>query len=247
MPPPHPGEPDADEQALLAALDRVLAGMLETKALVPRAPSVLPPLLALLRQPAPSRKALAERLTQDVGLAAEVLRLARSPLYYRAEPVDSLDAALALIGLDGLRLVMARTVLRPLYDAQGDGLLARAAPLAWTQSEGQAQAATALAVEHGLDRFDAYMLGLLAGIGRMALLRLLDREGLRPTWPMSQGQDAALSVRSRRLLGRLLATWGITPGLSQAAQVLASQHPAAVGTLPWLVEASELGTVPGRP
>jgi len=235
MPGPFPGDPTTDQLAWLVQVDQRLHQLEDVHTLVPRAPAVTPQLLAILRQASPSIQALSLRLQQDAGLASEVLRMARSPFYGSSRSVDTLEAALQLIGFDGFRLVLSRTLLRPIYSVQGEHrLTARAAPRAWAQAEQLAQRAATLAIEHDLDRHDAYLLGLLDPLSRLALLRLIEREGYPLEWPLTQGMDAELTFRSRRLLVRLLSGWTLSPSLARVAEALQGTGPALEGTWLWL-------------
>lgn len=229
------------ERAWLRPLDQQLqAGTLPPDAL-PRMPSVIPQLLGLLRQQHPSRAAMVQQVQKDVLLTGEVLRIARSP-FYGTQPVETLESALDRIGTSGLQSAMARLLLKPVFDAQGDGLLAQATQRLWQHSDYKALLCSDLAGKAGADRFEGYLAGLLHDAGWLALLRLMDRAGMKPDWPLSQALDAALDRRKDRLFGRLTAGWDLTAGLSALSRHLADPRGAAPTLLAPLQQADRQAT-----
>ena len=94
--------------------------------MLPRAAALIPQLLAMLRQSDLPVPAIAERLSKDAVLTAEVMRLASSPFYRAQGCVNDLARAISLIGMRGLNTVISRVVLKPIYDAAPGPLSARA-------------------------------------------------------------------------------------------------------------------------
>jgi hypothetical protein len=220
---PHHGAPTAAERAALAPLDALLARPAWPADLLPRAPAVIPQLLGLLRQEMPSRAAIVQQIGKDVVLAAEVLRMARSPYYRSRAEIDTLDAAVTLLGTSGLQSAIARVVLKPVFDTQAGGLAGRSARRAWELAEREAEACADLAAQAGIERFEGFLAGLLHGTGRTALLRTLDRAGIEPASPWSLAFDHALEDRADRMFGRLALGWQITPALSELAAAVAQR------------------------
>src|SRR5438034_1054601 len=118
---------DGAETRGLAWLDGLVDAARAPAELLPRAPAVVPQLLSLLRQGDASLGALSQRVAKDVMLTAEVLRQASSVAYRGDHAVIDVEQALALLGTEGLRQVIARVVLRPLFDGHVGPLSARAA------------------------------------------------------------------------------------------------------------------------
>jgi len=229
--PPALDQPMSEaENAVLQVLDDHLAADRLPADLVPRAAGVVPQLLALMRQESPSRTVMVQQVLKDPLLTAEVLRVARSS-HYGGRPVDTLDTALDRIGTIGLQTATARVLLKPVFQAQGDGLAARAAPRVWHRSEQKSMRCAELAARTGGDRFEGLLAGLLHDIGWLALLRLLDRTGLAVVWPASHALDAALDRRKDALFGRLAAGWDLGPALAALATAL-QQAPLASVNLP---------------
>lgn len=217
-----------------ASLDRVIAQPQLPDELLPRAASLIPQLLAMLRQTALPVPALAQQIQKDVALAAEVLRLASSP-YYRAQgAVTDLQQAITLIGEAGLQSVIARVVLKPIFEAAPGPLSARAGARLWDHSETLAASAAQSAQAAGLPAFDGYLAGLLHDAGWTIALRVIDRAGIELALPPSADFAVKATRRAHRLFGLAAQRWNITPGFAAvAADALA--HPLAQSELPLAV------------
>jgi len=239
VPSPQDGELRATERPLLDAIEATLNQPTLPAGLVPRAPAVIPQLLSLLRHPDSNREELVDRVSKDMVLAAEVLRLARSPYYRTSSEIDSLSKAVSMIGISGLKSAIARVVLKPLYDAKAGGLAAQASARNWPLAEHQSECCAALTTAIGLDRFEGFLAGMLHNTGRTALLRIIDRTGLPLAWPCSSALDQALQQQSHRLYGRFMVEWQITAPLAQAGQTLAAEADAPPQSLAWAVLESE--------
>jgi HDOD domain len=229
---PGDGALTAPEQRGLAALDKTLALPALPDELLPRSAALIPQLLAMLRQTDLPVSALAQRVSKDVLLTAEVLRLASSP-YYRAQgEVRDLAQAIAMIGVVGLQKVIARVVLKPIFDSAAGPLSAAAASRLWDHAEALAHHASEHARQAGLPPFDGYLAGLLHSSGWTVALRVLDRDPL--PLPPSQAFAIACTERAHRLFGQAARRWDITPGFNALgrdalAQPLAtSQQPLAM-------------------
>jgi hypothetical protein len=216
----EPG-PSAAEQRALHALDTWSRTPTAAGEGLPRPRTLLPQLLALLRRDDVALGQLAQQVARDGALVAEVLRLARAVARGGSgDPVD-LSQAIARLGRSGLNAAIARVLLRPLFDASGDGLLARASARLWQHAEVKAQRCSALAPPLGVDPFEAYLAGLLHNSGWAAVLHALDRDGARGPSPAplprrcTPGFAAALPARCDRFFGRL--GWDVTAPLAALA------------------------------
>jgi hypothetical protein len=156
-------------------------------------------------------------VAKDVQLTAEVMRLASSP-YYRAQgAVSDLGQAITLIGVSGLNTVIARVVLKPIYEAAAGPLSARAAARLWEHADVLASHTSAQAVQAGASAFDGTLAGLLHSCGYSVSLRLLDRSGVALTLPPSAAFCAAVDERAHRLFGLAAQRWNITPAFGAFA------------------------------
>ena len=219
------------EQQAFNALDETLALSELPETLLPRAAALIPQMIALVRQTDLPTPAIAKQVSRDAQLAAELMRLASSP-YYRAQgDVTNMEQAINLIGLQGLQTVIARVLLKPIYQASPGGLSALAAPRLWEYSEALSRHAASLAEPADQPVFDAYLAGLLHGTGWTVALRVLDRAGIVLDLPPSEPFALRMAESVHRLFGLAAQRWEITLGFVAFAQdarrngIAASTHP----------------------
>jgi HD-like signal output (HDOD) protein len=139
----------------------------------PRRPLLLPELLGAVNDPESSQTRWAAIVTQDPVLAGDVLRVANSP-YYRtsAEPVEDLRKALRLLGTDGLRSVIATSVMQPVFRCL-PGSFEKFPPIVWDQAVRTALAAHAHARRVAqVDPGVAHLAGLVVALGQIVVFRL---------------------------------------------------------------------------
>ena len=217
LPPPWGPEVSAEAVRALPAvvlLNAALRAPELDERWLPRAASLVPQLMRLLRQSDATQGALVDLISRDVVLTAEVLRLASGSFYASRGPVRDLGDALARLGQNGLQAAMARVVLRPLFAAERAPELAPLQSLLQAHTDWQADALAAAAVAQGLDHFDGYLAGLLHGAGWQALLRIVAAaEGGWAALGPSPALAAVLAKRAHRLFGRAAQDWGLTPAL----------------------------------
>lgn len=142
---------------------------------VPRVPKVLPTLLRGLRDEHSSTQDLAGLIEQDITLLAEALKVANSALHQRSTPVTGTDEAVQVLGLHGLRLLVARVAFRPVLGPDAGPLTRHGAQRVWEQAEACSQASRDLAPGRGLDPFEAYLAALAFNVGQLVALRMADR------------------------------------------------------------------------
>ena len=220
--------------------------------LVPRVPAVIPQLLRSLRDDSMSNAELSRILSQDVVLVAEVIRGANSPYYRPNAPVRTVEAALMLLGQNGMRLLLARVAFRPVISAQGGRLARLAAPRVWRHAEKCALAANLLAPRLGANPFEAYLAGLMQNVGMIVALRLFDQLYPDAVLPQSDQFHAALAEQARTLSSRIALMWefpqavadaiaqAVQPGMSALARTLVTAD--RIAKLRMLVDAGQLDT-----
>lgn len=227
------GDPTPAEQRVLDAIDAVLAAPTLPEALLPRAATAIPQLLALLRQTDLPVPALAERIARDPVLSAEVLRLASSAFYRAQGEVADLRHAIVLVGEAGLKRVIARLLVKPVFEATPGPLGSRAAPRLWEHAQALAPQLASAAQAAGLPAFDGYLVGLLHGSGWGIALRIADRADAALPLPPTSAFAVACAARAHRLFGLAARRWPITPGFAAVADdacqqpLDASAHPLA--------------------
>ena len=212
--------PDPAALQMLERLDRVIASDILSQQLLLRAPEVVPQLMRSLRDEAYSSVDVARRISRDTVLTAEVIRLASNTLRSADMAAVNLAQAVAVIGTQGLRQVIARVVLRPLFAAHGDTLSARAAPHIWADADKKARLCAMLAAGGACDPLDAYLAGLLHNAGWSAALRAIDGQSAAAlpaaSWAHPDIVDA-LFLRRDRLFAKLVPAWQVGPALDALA------------------------------
>lgn len=174
--------------------------------LVPRVPEVVPQLLRSLGDEDASSSELARQVAQDVVLVAEVIREANSAYYRPITPVKNAEAAIVMLGQNGLRMLLARIAFRPIVNMQAEGFAKRAAPRIWDQSVKCALAASLMAPGLTAGVFESYLAGLMQNVGLMVALRLADRTHPGSV-PADTGFGAALLAASREISAGIAAHW----------------------------------------
>lgn len=206
-----------EEHDALEAVAKTLALPEMPDNLLPRAAALIPQLIALVRQTALPTPAMAQRIGKDAVLAAEVMRLASSPYYRIQGDVTDLEQAIALIGLQGLQTVIARVLLKPIYQAAPGPLSGRAGPRMWEHSEAMARHTAIVSGPAGLSVFDGYLAGMLHDTGWIAAFTIIDRAGLTLPNAPSLAFAAALADQVHQLFGLAAQRWEITPGFTALA------------------------------
>ena len=121
------GQRAADASSAPNFINDIAAGKVE----LPTIPRVVQRLIAALRDPDVDTRKIGEALSQDPVLSAKVLRLANSSFFGGQRSMASIDAAVALIGIQALnRLIVACGVVVVVQGHSGHrpaGLLARRA------------------------------------------------------------------------------------------------------------------------
>jgi HD-like signal output (HDOD) protein len=163
--------------AQLAELEpatRVL-GDLELQAkYLPRRPSLLPRLMTAINSDSNSMREMARIIGEDGTLLAGLLRLANSASFRLSgnKPIESLEKAVALVGTDGLRSLVATALLHPVMTGTG-GPFSSFAEATWEHSQHSAACAElhAARIERA-DAFSARLLVLLLGLASNAVFRI---------------------------------------------------------------------------
>ena len=169
--PASPATADASAAEAAFAHLRMVAQRFDVRRM-PRLPALVPQLMAAMRREDADAAEIATLLSRDPTLAGDVMRVARSAHYARAQPPSGLRQAVQLIGNDGLRQVVLGTVMRPIL--RGDaGLPGHAmASRLWAQAESRAWLCARLAPGIA-DAAEAQLAGNVAGTGVAALSRMV--------------------------------------------------------------------------
>jgi HD-like signal output (HDOD) protein len=210
------------EHAKVAA---AAAGVLQSAAAdqryVPRRPLLLPRLLRAMSDAATSRRELAQIISGDASLVANLLKLANSPLYrLNSQPVESVDRALAVLGTDGVRSLVAVALVQPVFQSTS-GEFSRFAETIWEHACRAGTAAEMRAVTMASpDPFAAQLLALVTGLGEIVVFRVaLEQYASRPTLaPNATAIAALLEAHEGRVARRIASSWELPFGILEALE-----------------------------
>jgi HD-like signal output (HDOD) protein len=216
----------AGDAGFLAATEATLAGFSAQPQRLPRRPQLLPQLLGALRDEETSAREFAELISRDPTLAGSLLRVANSPVYrLQAMPVESLDRAVALVGTEGLRQLVAVALMQPVMRTQ-DSTLGALPELLWEHTQRSSQAvAQAWRGRLADDIFSGQLLAMVHGLGAIVVLRCVGQQLLQSGagLPSPQCMAGLLQAWSPRIGALVAREWELSERLNQALADLADQ------------------------
>ncbi|HQW08383.1 MAG TPA: HDOD domain-containing protein [Steroidobacteraceae bacterium] len=217
-----------------------------TRASLPRRPLLLPQLLRAVNDPETSRRELAGIIARDPALAGDLLRLANSPFYrLTAKPVESIDRAVAVLGTEGLRRLVAAAIMQPVFRVR-TGHFSRFPDTTWDHAFRAGIAAeTFAALVDDSDPFAAQLLALLLGLGaiivfRAAMERYVGQGGLAPSPELIA---LLIDTQAPRAAHAVAASWELSQGVLTA--ITEQREEAAIETLSPLGRSVRLGRLTG--
>jgi HD-like signal output (HDOD) protein len=179
----------------------------------PRRPMQLPKLMQALNDSEATRKDLVRLILEDPTLAGSVLQRANSAFYrVSPEPVENMDRAVVMLGIDGLRGLLAAAILQPVFRVPR-GSFEKFATVTWEQAERASIAAEKHAkLMPGTDPFVAQLLGLLSLLANIVLFRLtMDKYREHPDLlPRAEVFICAIQSHRQRMARLIASTWELT-------------------------------------
>jgi HD-like signal output (HDOD) protein len=163
----------ADHAHVMELVDQALGDAAEQLQYFPRRPRMLPKLLQALNDEESTRHALVRLILEDPTLAGTTLKRANNAFYrMSAQPVESLDRAVALLGVEGLRGLVSTAILQPVFRLP-KGFFDRFADVSWEQAQRCAASAHRYAQSMDADDpFVAQVLGVLPSLASLVLFRM---------------------------------------------------------------------------
>jgi HD-like signal output (HDOD) protein len=154
-------------------------------------------LMALVRRENTSFREAADLLKSDASMTAEVLRLANSPMTGLRFPTTSLLQALSVMGVNRIAsLTTTLCVGRLLKPLAKLPLMRRC----WRHNLATALIAAQWSSEYKVDAERAYTFGMLAGLGRLALL-VSDPEVYSRLAERAEAENLPLEMLENRFFG----------------------------------------------
>ncbi|PWB47722.1 MAG: histidine kinase [Nitrosomonadales bacterium] len=134
---------------------------------VPSLSAVVMEVLASFDKPDIDIAGLAQKISQDQGLTARVLRVANSPFYGMSTKIGSVQEAVVVLGFHSVRALVAAAGIIGQFPDSGHQCFDRTG--FWRHGIGTAACAQTLARSLGQNQALAFTAGLLHDIGKLAL------------------------------------------------------------------------------
>ncbi len=215
-------EAPGDDEALAELERRLSDGELDE---LPRQPLSLPMLLRALSDDSSDRKNVTDIILRDPALTDQLLQVANSPYFRHGDKtIESVDQAVFMLGVDGIRNVVSAAVMRPMMAARNSGE-ALFAKRVWRWGLSSARASELIAKIHGTDTSAHFMAGLLPAMAYLTLYRELQRicrarQNSAPAPALIRQAMTRYQWTTSQLLAK---AWNLPPRFS--ALLLAAERP----------------------
>ena len=195
---------------------------------IPRRPSLLPKLLSTVNDPQAAMVEISRIIAQDPALTGNLLRIANSSMYrVSSMPVESIERAVTLVGVQGIRSIIATALLQPVMTS-GSGAFSRFPELVWEHTLYAASASEQHAVNvEQSEPFVSRLIGLLYGLSAIVVFRIVrDQFAAQPHLNPNPGSIARmLETWVAPTAGRIAASWELPERVQYAleSQTLAAE------------------------
>jgi HD-like signal output (HDOD) protein len=195
-----------------------LASITDKPNYAPRRPLQLPKLVQAMNNEDVSRRELAHIIASDPGLAASLFRLANSPFYRVSNsPIENLDRAVALLGIEGMRSLVAAALMQPVFDVQGGGFT-KFGDVTWQHTLASASAAESHAVMlESADPFAAQLLALMTGLATIVVFTVtIDEYQSRHLQPHPRVLMALIESQTAQVARQVAGSWQLSDRIMTA-------------------------------
>ena len=136
----------------------------------PLRPALMMQLLAAVNDPGTASDKLSRMVAHDPVLSADVLRLANSSLHRTTTtPIETIQRAIVVCGVDALRGMLAAAMMRPVFRATSRNF-PRLPRMLWERTERASRAAELYALEtRPEERFESQLAVLLSALGPLVV------------------------------------------------------------------------------
>ncbi|MGA2247045.1 MAG: HDOD domain-containing protein [Verrucomicrobiota bacterium] len=173
-------------------------------------PTVLVKVMELAKDPNADLDAIGALLRNDGLLAANIIRISNSPYYAPATVHGNLSAAINFIGVKEVIRVVSLSLAQQIFARNLPGYGISAADY-WSGSVAAALLMEVLAGHTGLDREDAFTVGILHAIGRVFIDRVIAERRFSIYWdgqqPIQDWERSAVGFDFAEAGSMLLEHW----------------------------------------
>ncbi len=220
--------PDPEHAPVFKKVAEILERIEAKPEYIPRRPSLLPKLMSTVNDPQAAMVEISRIIAQDPALTGNLLRIANSAMYrVSSQPIESIDRAVTLVGVQGIRSIIATALLQPVMSA-GSGSFSKFPELVWEHTLYAASAAELHAVHvEKSEPFVSQLIGLLYGLSAIVVFRIVrDQFAAQPHLSPNPGSVARLlETWVAPTAGRIAASWELPERLQIAleSQTLAAE------------------------
>jgi HD-like signal output (HDOD) protein len=212
-----PAQPPGHAEVVAATIAALVTAATEPR-YAPRRPMLLPQILKAVSDNDTSRRELANMIARDPALVGSLLKLANSPFYrVNAQPVESVDRAVAVMGTDGIRSLIAAALVQPVFRTGKSET--RFPEIAWEHTYRSAAAGEVhAAIVEDSDPFAAQLLALVTGLAAIVVYRVaLDQYSTRTDLtPDPTVIGALLNEHTGTVARRIAASWELSERILEA-------------------------------
>ena len=208
-----------EHQGVMNAVRSAVSDAVTQREYFPRKPMIVPKLLAAMRSNDSALKELVDIIMQDPVLTGDVLRTANSPFYRLGkEAVDTLGRAVVILGIEGLRSVIATSVMQPVFQVP-KGYFESFSGTVWALAQRSALCAQAYARStRECDSFSAHLLSLLYHVSYIVLFRLTVAKytAASGSLPRAEVFTRLIDEVAERLAGLIAIEWQLPDTMRSA-------------------------------
>jgi HD-like signal output (HDOD) protein len=167
------GQPRPEHDHILAAAVAAIGDVATQRRYSPRRPNLLPQLMRAINDEDVSRRELSAIIARDPALVGGLLKMANSAFYrVSSRQVETIERAIVMLGSDGLRSLVAASLMQPIFQISGAKGFRRFPEIVWEHALRSAHAAIPhAALVERTDAFAAELLCLISGLAEIVLFR----------------------------------------------------------------------------
>ena len=206
---------------------------------LPPVPELAVRLRTALEDDATDRRQIVELISGEPAVAATLLRTANcAALGFWA--TSDLSQAISRLGLKQVQAIVTAVLVQGQFETDKGSNQKKLTTL-WTHAIASATIAKHLAKRESYSPDDAFLAGLLHGIGRLLVLRALDRLAQidKELAPAPAAVDELVETLQYELGYSTLWSWNFTEDICEAARALSPELDATPGTIIRIVRAAD--------
>ncbi len=162
------------EQELYEVINRQIEESDDLAQFVPLLPEQLAKFLDEVKKENTDFDKICAIVKGDIALAGETIRISNSPIYRRAAgPIESIDRAIAVLGLQGVTQIASMLLLKQILDVESNRFK-QFGEVLWNHCLECAEACRMLCDDSD-DPFICYLMGLVHDVGKVAMFSCLCR------------------------------------------------------------------------